>query len=122
MIGLRPNNHVGYLKLARVLKQQNKIYGAIAAYAEAIKLKSDLPARVYKDFLFLADSKASTWNNRASIKHEGGIYCLPERGFHRFKRGHLPALPLYFQDECRNCEKAQQLSLIYNLRDYTRQV
>ena len=23
----------------------------------------------------------------------------PERGFHRFKRGHLPALPLYFQDD-----------------------
>lgn len=23
----------------------------------------------------------------------------PERGFHRFKRGHLPALPIYFQDE-----------------------
>ncbi|MDJ0569649.1 MAG: tetratricopeptide repeat protein [Pleurocapsa sp. MO_192.B19] len=50
MIGLRPNNHVGYLKLARVLKQQHKIYGAIAAYAEAIELKSDLPARVYKDY------------------------------------------------------------------------
>ncbi len=23
----------------------------------------------------------------------------PERGFHRFKRGRLPALPLYFQDD-----------------------
>ncbi len=23
----------------------------------------------------------------------------PERGFHRFKRGHLPALAIYFQDE-----------------------
>ena len=23
----------------------------------------------------------------------------PERGFHRFKRGHLPALPIYFQDQ-----------------------
>ncbi|MEY3826491.1 MAG: hypothetical protein RLZZ148_1307, partial [Cyanobacteriota bacterium] len=23
----------------------------------------------------------------------------PERGFHRFKRGRLPALPIYFQDE-----------------------
>ena len=22
-----------------------------------------------------------------------------ERGFHRFKRGHLPALPIYFQNE-----------------------
>ncbi len=25
----------------------------------------------------------------------------PERGFHRFKRGRLPALPIYFQDEDR---------------------
>jgi len=25
----------------------------------------------------------------------------PERGFHRFKRGRLPALPIYFQDESR---------------------
>ncbi len=31
----------------------------------------------HKDFLFLADSKASTWNNRASIHTEGGIYCFP---------------------------------------------
>jgi transposase len=27
----------------------------------------------------------------------------PERGFHRFKRGRLPALPIYFQDEQRIC-------------------
>ena len=31
----------------------------------------------HKDFLFLADSKASTWNNRALIDREGGIYCFP---------------------------------------------
>ena len=31
----------------------------------------------HKDFLFLADSKASTWNNRAKIHQEGGIYCFP---------------------------------------------
>ncbi len=31
----------------------------------------------HKDFLFLADSKASTWNNRALIDTEGGIYCFP---------------------------------------------
>jgi len=31
----------------------------------------------HKDFLFLADSKGSTWKNRASINHEGGIYCFP---------------------------------------------
>lgn len=31
----------------------------------------------HKDFLFLADSKASTYLNRASIDAEGGIYCFP---------------------------------------------
>ena len=31
----------------------------------------------HKDFLFLADSKSSTWNNRAKIHQEGGIYCFP---------------------------------------------
>ncbi len=31
----------------------------------------------HKDFLFLADSKGSTWNNRAKIHQEGGIYCFP---------------------------------------------
>ncbi len=31
----------------------------------------------HKDFLFLADSKGSTWNNRAKINQEGGIYCFP---------------------------------------------
>ncbi|MGB5636027.1 MAG: tetratricopeptide repeat protein [Waterburya sp.] len=50
LIAFRPNNHVGYLKLAKTLKQNKKIYGAIAAYAEAIELKPDLPARVYKDY------------------------------------------------------------------------
>jgi transposase len=31
----------------------------------------------HQDFLFLADSKGSTWNNRAKIEREGGIYCFP---------------------------------------------
>ena len=31
----------------------------------------------HHDFLFLADSKASTYLNRALIHHEGGIYCFP---------------------------------------------
>ena len=35
---------------------------------------------------------------------EGAVFFYreqwqPERGFHRFKRGRLPALPIYFQDE-----------------------
>lgn len=29
------------------------------------------------DFLYLADSKASTWKNRAKINQEGGVYCFP---------------------------------------------
>jgi len=31
----------------------------------------------HKDFLFLADCKASSWSNRAQIDREGGIYCFP---------------------------------------------
>ena len=31
----------------------------------------------HKDFLFLADSKGSTWNNRGKINQQGGIYCFP---------------------------------------------
>lgn len=31
----------------------------------------------HQDFLYLADSKASTWENRAKISAEGGIYCFP---------------------------------------------
>ncbi len=31
----------------------------------------------HKDFLFLADSKGSTWHNRAKINQKGGIYCFP---------------------------------------------
>ncbi len=29
------------------------------------------------NFLYLGDSKASTWENRAKINQEGGIYCFP---------------------------------------------
>uniref|UniRef100_UPI0025F04330 hypothetical protein n=1 Tax=Okeania sp. SIO2F4 TaxID=2607790 RepID=UPI0025F04330 len=31
----------------------------------------------HKNFLFLADCKASSWANRAEIDREGGIYCFP---------------------------------------------
>lgn len=31
----------------------------------------------HREFLYLADSKASTWENRAKIHAEGGIYCFP---------------------------------------------
>ena len=31
----------------------------------------------HREFLYLADSKASTWENRAKIDAEGGIYCFP---------------------------------------------
>lgn len=31
----------------------------------------------HTDFLFLADSKASSWSNRGQIDREGGIYCFP---------------------------------------------
>ena len=31
----------------------------------------------HSDFLFLADSKASSWSNRGQIDQQGGIYCFP---------------------------------------------
>jgi transposase len=31
----------------------------------------------HKNFLFLADGKASSWANRAMINQQGGIYCFP---------------------------------------------
>ncbi|WP_287257366.1 hypothetical protein [Moorena sp. SIO4E2] len=31
----------------------------------------------HREFLYLADSKASTWENRAQIHEEGGIYYFP---------------------------------------------
>lgn len=39
------------------------------------------------DFLFLADSKASSWSNRGQIDREGGIYCFPVA-----MSGHRPKL------------------------------
>ena len=41
-------------------------------------------------------------NSRLSLEqalHSYREQWQPERGFHRFKRGRLPALPIYFQDE-----------------------
>ena len=43
----------------------------------------------HKDFLFLADCKASSWSNRAQIDREGGIYCFPLA-----MTGHRPLLLL----------------------------
>jgi transposase len=31
----------------------------------------------HREFLYLGDSQASTWENRAKIDGEGGIYCFP---------------------------------------------
>lgn len=50
IIGLNSSSFSAYIKLARVLKQQSKIYGAIAAYTEAIELKPDLPAGIYRNY------------------------------------------------------------------------
>jgi len=41
----------------------------------------------HSDFLFLADSKASSWSNRGQIDREGGIYCFPVA-----MTGHRPKL------------------------------
>ncbi|MEO1342295.1 MAG: tetratricopeptide repeat protein [Cyanobacteria bacterium J06635_13] len=50
IISLNSSSHSAYIKLARVLRRQNKIYGAITAYAEVIELKPDLPAAVYRTY------------------------------------------------------------------------
>lgn len=77
----------------------------------------------HKEFVYIADCKAASQGNRAQIDAAGWrIYAtnatlaqLPlstavayyreqwqlERGFHRFKRGSLPALPIYLQNEQR---------------------
>lgn len=41
----------------------------------------------HRDFLFLADCKASSWSNRGQIDREGGIYCFPVA-----MSGHRPQL------------------------------
>ena len=41
----------------------------------------------HRDFLFLADCKASSWSNRGQIDREGGTYCFPIA-----MNGHRPQL------------------------------
>ncbi len=41
----------------------------------------------HSEFLFLADSKASSWSNRGQIDQHGGIYCFPAA-----LSGHRPKL------------------------------
>lgn len=78
----------------------------------------------HRDFLFLADCKASSWSNRGQIDREGGTYCFPiAMNGHRpqllrdwvlnrptpitdiflpnREDNKIPALPIYFQDENR---------------------
>ena len=45
-----PKRHDVYIRLGRALAKQNKIYAAIAAYTEAIELKPDSPASVYRTY------------------------------------------------------------------------
>ena len=50
IIAFQPNNPRAYLRQARALKQQNKIYGALAAFQEALEMdKEVLTARDYKE-------------------------------------------------------------------------
>ncbi|GAB4530952.1 MAG: hypothetical protein Tsb0014_14110 [Pleurocapsa sp.] len=57
LIGIKPDNPHLYLRLAKALNKQGKIYGAIAAYQEAIELNSDLPVSIYRQLgnLLLAE-------------------------------------------------------------------
>ena len=49
IIGLIPANPKTYLQLGRALRQQNKLYGAVAAFQQAVELKQDVGAGVYKE-------------------------------------------------------------------------
>jgi len=60
-IGINPKNHGFYVRLARSLEKQNKIYGAIAAFAEAIELEPNVSPQVYKEYadLLLKNNNAN---------------------------------------------------------------
>ena len=57
VIALESGNYSAYVELAKVLLKQNKIYGAIAAFQEAIELNPELPGKVYRQLgdLFLQE-------------------------------------------------------------------
>lgn len=48
--------------------------------------------------LYVTNAEQSRLSLEEAVNSYRGQW-QPERGFHRFKRGHLPALPIYFQDE-----------------------
>ncbi|MBR8827303.1 MAG: tetratricopeptide repeat protein [Gomphosphaeria aponina SAG 52.96 = DSM 107014] len=48
-IGSNPEDAKAYLNLARVLKKQNKNWGAKAAYQKAVELKEDWGGKIYKE-------------------------------------------------------------------------
>ena len=59
---IKPKNSSFQIKLARMLKKKKKIYGAIAAYQEAIELNPNLPIKVYQeleDLLFHKQESSS---------------------------------------------------------------
>ena len=66
IVAFQPNNARAYLQQARALKQQNKLYGAIAAFQEAIEInKNVLRARNYKELGDLFIQLKSSKNQKA---------------------------------------------------------
>ncbi|MDT9339442.1 tetratricopeptide repeat protein [Trichodesmium erythraeum 21-75] len=66
IVAFQPNNARAYLQQARALKQQNKLYGAIAAFQEAIEInKNVLKARNYKELGDLFIQLKSSKNQKA---------------------------------------------------------
>lgn len=75
IIAFQPNNSRAYLQKARALKQQNKIYGALAAFQEAIEIdKEVLTARYYKELGELFVQLKSSENQQAQANDAIATY------------------------------------------------
>ncbi|NEQ76624.1 MAG: tetratricopeptide repeat protein [Okeania sp. SIO2C9] len=75
IVALQPNNSRAYIRQARALKQQNKIYGAIAAFQEAIEMdKNVLRAQDYKELGDLLVQLKSSENQQAQANDAIAAY------------------------------------------------
>ena len=75
IVAFQPTNARAYLRQARALKQQNKLYGAIAAFQEAIEIDKDiLKAQDYKQLGDLFVQIKSSENQKAQANDAIATY------------------------------------------------
>ncbi len=75
IVAFQPNNVRAYLRQAKALKQQNKLYGAIAAFQEAIEIDKDiLKAQDYKQLGDLFVQLKSSENQKAQVNDAIAAY------------------------------------------------